>query len=283
MTDIWVCSNCHSVNRQRASRCYKCSAPQTEAASGEMATVRQEQAIAVRSVIGYRPATALGLGAAIFLAAFAAFNLVTIPIEVDLARFLSGQLDVLKAGGGMDRTAIQAHIDAADRIGLIGIAVIVPGLVLFAAWLSRVVSNVPALGGGIPGTTPYRAFVNTLIPVVNLRTVPGTINDVLYRLDPKAGGIFMVGVAWAGIVGSYIVGFIASRYLTLRMTFDVRNATSLDEAIDELRGDFTAAVIIDVATSVLIAIGAIVLVMIMVRIERRSGARDREVRAVAGV
>jgi hypothetical protein len=36
-------------------------------------------------------------------------------------------------------------------------------------------------------------------------------------------------------------------------------------------------------TGVLIAIGAVVLIMLMIRIERRSRARDAEVRAVAGV
>jgi hypothetical protein len=37
-----------------------------------------------------------------------------------------------------------------------------------------------------------------------------------------------------------------------------------------------------VVTGVLIAIGAVVLIMLMVRIERRSRTRDAEVRAVAG-
>ena len=29
MTDIWVCSTCHSINRQRNDRCYKCGGPQS--------------------------------------------------------------------------------------------------------------------------------------------------------------------------------------------------------------------------------------------------------------
>jgi hypothetical protein len=109
------------------------------------------------------------------------------------------------------------------------------------------------------------------------------VQDVLYRLDPKGGGIFMVGVAWLGLVGSWIVSFVAGRYLTLRATFDVANASSLDEAVDSLRGLVSAAVVIDIVTGSLIALGAIVLIMLMVRIERRSGARDAEVRAVAGI
>ena len=134
-----------------------------------------------------------------------------------------------------------------------------------------------------PGATPWRAFVMTLIPGANLRTVPGIIQDVLYRLDPTGGGVFMVGIAWLGLVGSWILSYLAGRYVTLRITFDIRNATSLDQALESLRTLVTAALIIDVVTGVLIALGAVVLIMLIIRIERRSRARDAEVRAVAGV
>ena len=66
-------------------------------------------------------------------------------------------------------------------------------------------------------------------------------------------------------------------------TFDILNATSLDDAIESTRGSITAATIVDVVTGALIALGALVLIVVMIRIERRSQARDAEVRAVAGV
>ena len=43
----------------------------------------------------------------------------------------------------------------------------------------------------------------------------------------------------------------------------------------------TAAVILNIVTGVLVTIGAIVLIMVMIRIERRSRTRDAEIRAVA--
>jgi hypothetical protein len=283
MTDIWVCSNCHSINRQRGKRCYKCGADQETAATGEMSTLRQEQAIVSRTVVKYRPAAALGLGASIFLLGLAAVAIAGIIESLFLSQFLDAQLTMFNASGSFDDAAFEARLADADRLGLISLAIVVPTLLFFAGWLSRVVSNVPALGGGVPGTSPWRAFVNTLIPIVNLRTVPGMVQDVLYRLDPKAGGLFMLGIAWLGLVGSWILSFVAGWYLDLRLTFDIRNAESLDEAIASLRSLVTAAVIIDVVTGVLITVGAIVLIMIMIRIERRSTARDAEVRAVAGV
>ena len=41
MNDIWVCSQCSSINRQRSGNCYKCKAPQSQA-TGAMADVRFE-------------------------------------------------------------------------------------------------------------------------------------------------------------------------------------------------------------------------------------------------
>ena len=283
MTDIWVCSNCHSINRQRDSRCYKCGSAQATAATGEMATMRQEQAIATRTVVAYRPAAALGLATAIFLLALVAVNVAGLIESVDLWRFVDAQLTLLKESGAVDDAAFSARLNQVDQLGWVNLAVVVPALVFFGAWLGRVVANVPALGGGVPGTSPARALVNTLIPFVNLRTVPGMIQDVLYRLDPKGGGFFMVMIAWIGLVGSWILSFVGGWYIRLRVTFDIANAETLDDAIDSVRGLLFAATILDIVASVLIGIGAIVLIVLMMRIERRSRARDLEIRAVAGV
>jgi hypothetical protein len=283
MTDIWVCGTCHSINRQRSKRCYKCGADQAVAATGEMATHRQEQAIAIRHIVPYRPAAALGLAAAIFLLGLAAVSIAEALDSARVSPLALDQLDVLKRTGRIDSTAFAALESSAATIGLVRLAIILPTLLFFAAWLGRVVSNVPALGGGIPGTSPWRAFVSTLIPGLNLRTVPGTIQDVLYRLDPKAGGFFMIAIAWIGLVGSWLISVIAARYLSLRVVFDITNAATLGDAVDSVRGLVSAAFVIDIVTAILTALGALVLIMVMIRIERRSHARDAEVRAAAGV
>ncbi len=283
MTDIWVCGSCHSINRQRGHKCYKCGALQAAAATGEMATLRQEQAVATRTVVAYRPARALMFAASLFLVILAAIHLATIPLSLETQRYVASQLDVLGAGGTIDEAAYEARLAEAAFYGLVGLAVVVPSLLFFAAWLSRVVSNVPALGGGVPGTSPHRAFVSTLVPIWNLKAVPGTIHDVLYRLDPKAGGFMMVAIAWVGLVGSWLVSYAAGWYLDLRLTFDIQNAESLEEAVASAQGIVMAMTVLEIATSILIATGAVVLVMVMARVERRSQSRDREIRAFAGV
>jgi hypothetical protein len=283
MTDIWVCGNCHSINRQRSRDCYKCGAAQATAATSEMATHRQEQAIINRTVVRYRPAAALGMAASIFLLALAAVAIAGIIESISLSPFLNAQLSGFEATGTFDDAAWDARFAELDRLRLVGIAVVVPALLFFGAWLGRVVSNVPALGGGLPDTSPSRAFIKTLTPVVNLWTVPGMVQDVLYRLDPRAGGLFMLGIAWLGLVGSWVISFVAGWYIPLRIRFDVLNATSIKDAVAAVRGLLTAALVVDVLTGILITIGILVLIMVMIRIERRSRARDAEVRAVAGV
>jgi hypothetical protein len=281
MTDIWVCGNCHSINRQRGNRCYKCGASQEKAATGEMSTLRQEEAIINRTVVKYRPAAALGLAASIFLLGLVAVSVVGVMQSLELSRFLDAQLTTLEATGKIDEAAFTARGREVDQLGLVNLAIVVPALMFFGAWLGRVVGNVPALGGGIPGTSPGRAFIKTLTPVANLWLVPGMIQDVLYRLDPKGGGLFMVGIAWVGLVGSWIISFIAGWYFDLRLTFDILNADSVKEGVAAFRALLGPAFVIDVVTLVMIAIGVVVLIMLMVRIERRSRARDAEVRAVA--
>lgn len=283
MTDVWVCGECHSINRQRDSRCYKCGAKQAAAATGELATHRQEQAIALRSVVGYRPALPFAIAAAVFLLGLAAVAVAGMANAVSIFRFASQQLDVIKAGGTLDEAAWARMESSDDALGIVQIAIIVPLLVFFGLWLSRVVANVPALGGGIPGITPANALIRTLIPGVNLRTVPGVIHDVLYRLDPTGGGFFMVAAAWVGLVGSWLIRVLARWYLNARTFGDIVNARSLDEAVESVRTDVTAAVGVDILTGILIAVGALILIALMIRIELRSQARDAEVRAVAGV
>src|SRR4029079_14363082 len=88
--------------------------------------------------------------------------------------------------------------------------------------------------------------------------------------------------AWLGLVGSWIVSFLAGWYLNLRLQFDAFNAQSVSEFVDSVRGLFPLSRASDVACGALIAIGALVLILLIVRIERRSRDRDAEVRAVSG-
>ena len=280
MTDVWVCSACHSINRQRDSRCYKCGAKQETAMQGAVADVRLEAAVANRAVRGYRPAWSLalvasvlilfvaGLGVYLVVASFPAIEI----LKADFAALASGTTHTIDP-------RLAARIEELATPGFIRALALIVAVVAFALWLSRVVGNVPVLGGGQPSTTPVKALVYPLIPLVNLYKVPGIIQDVLYRVDPRAGGFFMVLLAWFGLVGSWFVDLIGGWVLAGLATSEMLNAGSVADAVRVFDTYVDRAYIVDIVIAAMIAAGALFLVILMLRIELRSAARDREIRA----
>jgi len=278
MTDIWVCSTCHSINRQRNTSCYKCGASQ-DLATGEGATLRVEQALQTRAYVRYRSASVRALIAGVLILAVAGLGVAIMIASIDDAYWLRGQIANIINGIGLDRAELVRRTQDLVVPGLIRLGLAILALLSFGAWLSRVVMNIPALGGGVPRTSPTRAFIYPLIPIVNLFKVPGIIQDALYRLDPKAGGFFMVAIAWFGLVGSWIISFFAGWYVNFRLVSAVANAETPAELTAMIQSAFDIQLVVDIATTLLVAGGAVVLVIVMARIERRSEARDREIRA----
>lgn len=280
MTDIWVCSTCHSINRLRNTRCYKCGAPQS-AATGEGATLRLERAIAARVGVRYRSAWLRGLLASFFILVVTALGVVLIVLSFDVAAWLRDQVDLIVAGRPTDAAGLLLRTQPAVQVGLIRLGALSLAVLFFAAWLSRVIMNIPALGGGVPNTTPTKAFVYPLIPIVNLVKVPGMIQEALYRVDPRAGGFFMVALAWFGLVGSWILGFLAGWVLDIKLAGDLQQAASRDAMSEALRTYFDLSFGVEVVQGVMVTLGSLVLIGVMIRIERRSRARDREIREAA--
>ena len=53
----------------------------------------------------------------------------------------------------------------------------------WGAWLSRVVANVPALGGGWTRSSPREAFLSSIVPLHNLVWMPAAVRDAVVRLS----------------------------------------------------------------------------------------------------
>jgi hypothetical protein len=280
MTDIWVCGTCHSINRQRNARCYKCGASQT-AATGELGDVRTERALATRVHSRYRSSLLRALIASAFLIAVAVFGVIVLILSVGAYRFIRDEIPTMVQTGTFDELALLRAAAPTIVPNLARTVCTLGALVFFAAWLSRVTANIPALGGGTPNTTPTKAFVYPFIPILNLIKVPPMIQDALYRLDPKAGGFFMILLAWVGLVGSAIVSFVVGWWINLRVISIGANATTVSEVIDGVAQIIDLQILVDIVTSLMIAGGALVLVLVIVRIETRARARDREIRATA--
>ena len=284
MTDIWVCASCHSINRQRDRRCYKCGTRQADGAAqipGIGAGLRVESALVNRVYHGYQSAWPFAVVASVLVLAVALMDVVLLVLNVAAAPAVREQISAILSGAPYDPNALEVQSRSLATPELIRLVILVAAVVAFGAWLSRVISNIPALGGGQPSRTPMRAFIYTLIPVWNLIKVPGMVQDALYRVEPRAGGFFMVFAAWFGLVGSWIVSFLGSWFIGIALVKAVLNAPTRPDAVEALQSSLDQSFALEIVTSAMVAIGALILVLLMVRIERRCAARDAEVRAVA--
>jgi hypothetical protein len=133
-----------------------------------------------------------------------------------------------------------------------------------------------------PSVTRLGTFVWAVIPVVNFRRIPKILQEVLYRLDPRGGGVFMVGLAWIGLVGSWIVARIVGIYLTTRLQFDALNADSISAFARSSKQLLEWSFDLDVVTTAMITFGALTLVVIIAQVERRASTRNREIEATLG-
>jgi len=282
MTDIWACSNCSSINRQRATRCYKCGADREVAATSDMADRRVSEAVVHRTVRRYRSSTFRFVFASLLIVAVAAFGVVILIESLrDVDQLRSAFLATITGDTG-DEAAIAASADRLAGAEMLHLGLIIAAVAAFGAWLSRVVSNIPTLGGGVPGTTPTKAFIYPFIPLWNLVKVPGMIQDAMYRLDPQSGGFFMVAIAWFGLVGSWLVNLVGSWIITYLAVRDLGVAVaegSRGGILAIARTTFDRSVLLNVITSAMVAGGAVMLVLVMARIERRARDRDADIRA----
>lgn len=284
MTDIWVCATCLSVNRERNDRCYKCGAAKADGADAGPA-LRVRAAVTNRATIPYHSAALFALVASILILAVAAMGIVILIASLDSAAIVREQITIVINGGTVNEAAIDAQDAALTTPSLIRFVLLVAAVIAFAIWLNRVISNIPALGGGQPKTTPMQALIYPVIPIWNLVKVPGMVQEALYRVEPQAGGLFMVAFAWFGLVGSWIISFLGGIFLGIGLASRIVSVASTPgstrrQLADVLQSSLDQGFALEIVTSALVAMGAVVLVVLILRIERRSAARDAEIRAV---
>jgi hypothetical protein len=280
MNDVWVCATCKSINRQRDERCYKCAGRRADRMAPEGPNVRVVSAVANRVARGYSSSLPFALITAVLILAVAGLGLVLLLWQLQaipamrqafLDALSTGRADPLEAW-----TADQAKLAIPSLVRAILLIVTVVG---FGLWLSRVVLNIPALGGGTPGWGPMKAFFYPLIPIVNIIKVPGMLQDALYRLDPTAGGFFMVLAAWVGFFGSWLVQLLGEWIITGIAIASIVEARSLEGTVNVFGAMIDQVTVLSLVTEAMVAGGAVLLVVIMMRIEGRAAARDREIRA----
>src|SRR6476660_9824609 len=138
MNDIWVCSQCSSINRQRSGNCYKCKAPQSQA-TGAMADVRVESAIATRMHVRYRSGRFLFIMAAGLILAVGMLGLLLVLASLSDLDLVRRVIRAAATGATVNDNEILARSNRLVVPQTIHLGLAVGAVLAFALWLSLVI------------------------------------------------------------------------------------------------------------------------------------------------
>jgi hypothetical protein len=196
-TGIWVCANCRSVNKLRAKQCYNCRTPKERAAVDpsdvDVTTQGRVREIALPD---FQASRRFAYAATVLILIVASAQLVSAVVSWSLVlRTLDGP------------TPTEGEIVDAGLLALATLGLALLALIGWAAWLSRAVSAMPALGLGYPAANGMMAFVENFLPGLNLLRIPAILRDLVRRLEPSGGGAAsaLIFAAWIGLFGGFII------------------------------------------------------------------------------
>lgn len=136
-------------------------------------------------------------------------------------------------------------------------------LILWSAWISRVVDNLPALGAGWPRVGPQMAFFELFIPGRNFYALPARVREVLILLDPAGRGQLLVGATWVAMFVPWFIGALVFNIL-------VRTIGQRRELVGIFDNVFAFA-------SVMTSVGIVLAVALIARVESLEAWRARAV------
>jgi hypothetical protein len=221
--DRWVCGTCRSINSRRSDHCSRCHAPRLVAEvdphdlpSGDHATDVQS-----RPLHQYRSARERAIVASVLIVAASVVSIVgwlaqsqAILAAIEVEDQATADTPERAVGIAFDAVIPVSHL----QLPLTGLWVLlaVGALVAWAAWLSRVVDNLPALGVGYARVSPQIAFVENFLMGRNLYSMPARVREVTQKLHPAGGGDEILAAAWFALFGSVVggrIGFYVARIL----------------------------------------------------------------------
>jgi hypothetical protein len=220
--EVWACSACRSINKPKAKSCYKCRTPRdvSGVAPSEISLGANQAPVAL-ALPTYHSTLILAVVASTLVAAVAVLRVLSLIAVAPLLQDVASGIEITKA-------------DVESVMGLSVSSLLVPilTLVVWAFWLSRVVTVMPSLGLGYPPSTGLTAFVECLIPFYNFFRVPAILRDVTRRLAPTGSrGNALIAAAWIGLIGSFLLGFFGGWFITLTAT-DLRQAINSSLALE---------------------------------------------------
>lgn len=201
-SDIWVCSNCRSINPLSRGKCYRCNTPIEVAAAKPEDLSFAHQEVAPEPTGVFRSSESLAVIVSVSVVAFILATLV--------ALWINWTATELRASDGL--AASRALLG--ERLPVIALAPIfgVIALVAFGAWIRRIVENLPALGVGYSRVSPTWAFFEPLIPGFNLYAVPARMGEAIQKLGPHPSAMPLLGLALILAFGPPVVVGVLLRF-----------------------------------------------------------------------
>jgi hypothetical protein len=249
--DFWACSQCRSINPLKSERCYSCHTPRSVAAvKPTELSVTDTKPLPIVAVEEFRSSEGRAVLATIALVMFA--------LGAALAVWMSWSIVELRAEG--ESATADRLLD--ESLPFLAIAAVlgVVAFLAYGAWISRVVANLPALGAGYSRVSPTMAFIEPLIPGVNLYSLPTRAAEVAGRLGGGTGPLVLIVLAWFFAVGPAAVG-----------AWILRVAYLAESGADQLRTIGLTAVGIFAFEALAIALGIVVIWRIEGLCRARSG------------
>ncbi|MEW5992352.1 MAG: hypothetical protein AB1736_13555 [Chloroflexota bacterium] len=200
--DFWACSQCRSINKIRADRCYSCHAPRDVAAvrpTELSVTDTKPRPIAVTTP--YRSSEGRAVIATVAGVVFI--------LGTALSLWLLWSITNLRAEGERE-TADRLLTEQLPLLAVVPVLCAV-GLLAYGAWISRVVENLPALGAGYSRVSPTMALIEPLIPGLNLYSLPARAGEVVQKLEGGTRGLAMIALSWLLVVAPFVVTFWVMR------------------------------------------------------------------------
>jgi hypothetical protein len=148
------------------------------------------------------------------------------------------------AAGTLTDAAAEAFDRNTSSVSSFGLVVVIATALLFLAWLSRSVENVPPLRGGTPKESPRASIIWWFIPfasfVMPYRVVADLYRRMLSTARPGDASVAIVVIWWLCFLGQGLLGRLSS-LLPVTTLAALRESVSLSLASSTV--ELTAAVL----------------------------------------
>ena len=201
--DFWACRVCRSINTLRSSRCYSCHTPREVAGVKPTEISMTEPPPVIGPTGTYRSSETRAVLATIAAVVFI--------LGTYVALWIGYQVGDLRAT--RQREAADQLFQNSQLLLVLPFVLGILALAAYGLWISRAVANLPPLGAGYSRVSPNWAFLEPLIPGLNLFSLPARSAEVITKLGGSMLGTSLIAISFFLIVGPPVAAGIFLRVM----------------------------------------------------------------------